>query len=281
MPLTVIVIQMLHPSTFTVLVPFIEFRFLEHWWSGCQGQLWASWPNPGPPLGEREYRLLRWWSPPYHRLWLRHWCILCQPPHAVASFWGWVALGTTQELAKCWLTTLTPGPPGSGVPSFMSQEHPGESATLTYQLSVPLGRKWKWKLCLTLCDLYSPWDSPGQNIGVSSRSLLQGIFPTQGSNPGLPHCRQILYQLSYQGSLLWGEVDGKCFFRGRCISPSVWEGRRESHLYLEKGRFSLWCGSLIEECGSRMSLSLSLSEGTLTLFGQGKSFCVGRTRDFG
>ena len=48
--------------------------------------------------------------------------------------------------------------------------------------------------------LYSPWNSPGQNTGVSSSSLLQGIFPTQGSNPGLPHCKRILYQLSHKGS---------------------------------------------------------------------------------
>ena len=48
--------------------------------------------------------------------------------------------------------------------------------------------------------LYSPWNSPGQNTGVGNHSLLQGIFPTQGSNPGLPHCRKILYQLSHQGS---------------------------------------------------------------------------------
>ena len=48
--------------------------------------------------------------------------------------------------------------------------------------------------------LYSPWNSPGQNTGVGSLSLLQGIFPTQGSNPGLPHCRRILYQLSHEGS---------------------------------------------------------------------------------
>ena len=48
--------------------------------------------------------------------------------------------------------------------------------------------------------LYSPWNSPGHNTGAGSSSLLQGIFPTQGSNPGLPHCRQILYQLSPQGS---------------------------------------------------------------------------------
>ena len=48
--------------------------------------------------------------------------------------------------------------------------------------------------------LYSPWNSSGQNIGVGSHSLLQGIFPTQGSNPGLPHCRRSLYQLKHQGS---------------------------------------------------------------------------------
>ena len=43
-------------------------------------------------------------------------------------------------------------------------------------------------------------DSPGQNTGVDCLSLLQGIFPTQASNPGVPHCRQILYQLSHKGS---------------------------------------------------------------------------------
>ena len=56
------------------------------------------------------------------------------------------------------------------------------------------------QLCLTLCDTlgYSPWNSPGQNNGVGSLSLLQGIFPTQKSNWSLLHCRQFLYQLSYQ-----------------------------------------------------------------------------------
>ena len=62
--------------------------------------------------------------------------------------------------------------------------------------------------CLTLCDPmdYSlpgssvHGDSPGKNTRVGCRALLQGIFPTQESNWGLLHCRQILYQLSYQGS---------------------------------------------------------------------------------
>ena len=48
--------------------------------------------------------------------------------------------------------------------------------------------------------LYSPWNSPVQNTGVGSLCLLQGIFPTQRSNSGLPHCRQILYQLRHKGS---------------------------------------------------------------------------------
>ena len=53
--------------------------------------------------------------------------------------------------------------------------------------------------------LYNPWNSPGQNIGMGSYSLLQRIFPTQGSNPGLLnpgilHCSRILYLLSHQGT---------------------------------------------------------------------------------
>ena len=46
--------------------------------------------------------------------------------------------------------------------------------------------------------LYSPWNSPGQNTGVGSLSILQGNFPTLGLNPDLPHCRRILHQLSHK-----------------------------------------------------------------------------------
>ena len=65
---------------------------------------------------------------------------------------------------------------------------------------------WKWKgksivsESLRPHELHSPWNSPGQNTGVGSLSLLQGIFPTQESNPVLLHCRQLLYQLSHNGS---------------------------------------------------------------------------------
>ena len=50
--------------------------------------------------------------------------------------------------------------------------------------------------------LLYPWNSPGKNTGVDCCSLLQGIFLTQGSNPDLLHCRQILYCLSHQGSYI-------------------------------------------------------------------------------
>ena len=64
--------------------------------------------------------------------------------------------------------------------------------------------KWKslshvW-LFVTPWAIHSPWNSPGQNTGVGSLSLLQGIFSVQGLNPGLLQCRKILYQLSHKGN---------------------------------------------------------------------------------
>ena len=76
--------------------------------------------------------------------------------------------------------------------------------------------------------LYSPWTSPGQNTGLGSLSLLQGIFPAQGSNPGLPHWRQVFYQLSHKVSpriLEWvaypfssGSTQPRNWTRVSCIS---------------------------------------------------------------
>ena len=92
--------------------------------------------------------------------------------------------------------------------------------------------------CLTLCDPMdcSPpgssvhGDSPGKNPGVGCHALLQGVFPTQGWNPGLPHRRQILYRLSYKGSppLLLLFMMFSCFF-----------------LSFKKKGFSLTSGSLV------------------------------------
>ena len=54
-----------------------------------------------------------------------------------------------------------------------------------------------WSYRLWPARLLCPWDFPGKNAGVGCHLLLQGIFPTHGSNPGLLHCREILYHLSH------------------------------------------------------------------------------------
>ena len=82
----------------------------------------------------------------------------------------------------------------------------------------------KWRLLsrvrLQPHRLYIPWNSPGQNTGVGGLALLQGIFPTQGSNPGLLHCRWILYQLSHKGSPRGRKLS---FITSLlCSTPSAW-----------------------------------------------------------
>ena len=84
-----------------------------------------------------------------------------------------------------------------------------------------------------------PWDSPGKNIGVGCHSLLHGIFPTQGLNPGLLHCRWILYQLSHQRSphllsILSSE-------HSVCKGPEVGTGKRPQKLEQDEGwGFQCW-----------------------------------------
>ena len=63
--------------------------------------------------------------------------------------------------------------------------------------------------CPVACQEFCPWNFPGKNIGLSSHSLLQGIFLTQGSNSGLLQCRQILYHLSHQDSPPEGTINLK------------------------------------------------------------------------
>ena len=79
--------------------------------------------------------------------------------------------------------------------------------------------------CLNLCDpmdcIVHARNSPGQNTGVGSLSLLQGIFPTQGSNSGLLHCRRILYQLSHKGSPVTASATREAN-RKLLIYPSTW-----------------------------------------------------------
>ena len=87
--------------------------------------------------------------------------------------------------------------------------------------------------------LHSPWNCPGQNTGVGSLSLLQGIFPIQGSNRGLPHCRQILYQLSHQGSPEKGDgwrTNALELWCWRRLLRVPWTSRRSNQSILKKIR---------------------------------------------
>ena len=90
--------------------------------------------------------------------------------------------------------------------------------------------------------LYSPWNSPGQNTGVGSLYLFQGIFPTQGSNPGLPHCRQKSLIFRPASSMPLGTVNtfGE-WMRHSLLSPSEnpleLEDRCEPQLFLS---FTVW-----------------------------------------
>ena len=123
--------------------------------------------------------------------------------------------------------------------------------------------KWN-ESCLVVSDslrphgLYSPWNSLGQNTAVGNCSLLQGIFLTQGLNPGLPHCRWILYQLSNKGrprTLEWVAYP----FSSRSSQPRNWTG-----VSCIAGRFFYqlsyqdywwiiqiyWCRDVIQSCWS-------------------------------
>ena len=98
-----------------------------------------------------------------------------------------------------------------------------------------------------------PSESPGnpKNTWVGNLSLLQGIFPTQESNWGLLHCRQILYQLSYQGSPPWA--------RGRANWGLGWEGQVKSTANL-----LLWQGDMFTRprvCGEESCASHGWSSG--------------------
>ena len=71
--------------------------------------------------------------------------------------------------------------------------------------------------------LHTPWNSPGQNTGVGSLSTLQGTFPTQGSDQGLPPCRRILYQLSHKGSPRILEWVAYPFSSGSASQSLTWQ----------------------------------------------------------
>ena len=101
---------------------------------------------------------------------------------------------------ECWIS------PKKGTPHPKVKEKPQEDGEIESHLVMSNS--------LQPDGLYSPWNSLGQNTGVGSLSFLQGISPTQGLNPGLPHCRRILYQFGHK-------QDGSVQFSRSVMSHSL------------------------------------------------------------
>ena len=110
----------------------------------------------------------------------------CSEPHPV----------TLDPEAKVGLCNLIPR--AGHFQSRSSKLHAGWEVTMSYGQCLVVSdslQRQGLQPARPLC----PWDCPGKKTGVGCHFLLQGIFPTQGSNPGLPHCRRILYRLGQPG----------------------------------------------------------------------------------
>ena len=102
-----------------------------------------------------------------------------------------------------------------------------------------------------------PSDFPGKNTAMGSQFLLQGIFPTQGSNPGLPHCRQMLYHLSHIRPNLWITFPPKTHFEYTQEQEPLAAGILS---FSEKIHFSLFCVCTLEMVSLHLSLWLTGAE---------------------
>ena len=125
---------------------------------------------------------------------------------------------------------IEPLPLACGAGRFFTTKAPGKPKSAMWSESHSVVSH-----CLWLHGLYSPWNPLGQSTGLGGLSLLQGMSPIQGWNPGLPHCRRILYQLSHQGSPRILEWVACPFSRG-----SSWPRNRTEVSCIAGGFFNSW-----------------------------------------
>ena len=135
---------------------------------------------------------------------------------------------------------------------MLCMENPRDSTKTTRTdtfSKIVIYNTWKWSRSIVSDSLWPhglyptrllcPWDFPGNSPGMGCHFLLQGIFPTQGSNPGLPHCKQMLHHLSHQGcpvmidSKSWKMMLWKC-----CTQYASKLGKLSSGHRTGKGQFS-------------------------------------------
>ena len=127
----------------------------------------------------------------------------------------------------------------------------GHGSCESVRVSVASDSLWPHGLHPT--RLLCPWGFPGKNTGVGCHFLLQGIFPTQGLNPRLLHCRQppslhvILYQLSHQGSPGKIPITGRLFLLGDQSSEGVIPVNSIFGRLFQLGRYSIWEAISVEK----------------------------------
>ena len=162
------------------------------WGTGHSRSLAVAWGSSSLPREGAQVPAFGAWS-------LTHWTFREVPPSLFQRQEAPLQERQRPQPRCCWAPLLSgfPGPypeatqgelSGRRPPRPVRSEDPGWLGTHTHL--APHTHK----------SIPDALLSPGQNTGGGSLSLLQGIFPTQGSNPGLPHCGQILYQLSHRGS---------------------------------------------------------------------------------
>ena len=143
-------------------------------------------------------------------------------PVLILSFISWEFLGKSFLFSRCWF------------PYFLKKWSNQPALVCCQDQWDDIHKKWSCSVMSYSLKphgheptrLLSPGNFPGKSTGVGCHFLLQGIFPTQGSNPGLPHCRQTLHHLSYQGSqnhhgLVENTLQRHTFWPsiGTCIDP--------------------------------------------------------------
>ena len=133
---------------------------------------------------------------------------------------------------------------------------PASKRNLKWSVSPSVLSDSLWPHGLQPTRLLCPWDFPGKNNGEGCCSLLQGIFPTQGSNPGLLHCRQILYHLRHQGSPGYllneesGESDSAVLRQclGICLLTNTPEGLSGPRFTTREMELESVCRSFLSSC---------------------------------
>ena len=172
---------------------------------GCHALLQGIFPtqgsNPGLPYCiQILYHLSHQGSPR-----ILEWVTYCSPGYLPDRGIIYIYTAKSLQLSLTLWDPIDSSPPGSTIPGILQTRTLEchfllQCMKVKSESEVAQSSDSERRHGLQPTRLLRPWDSPDKSTGVGCYFLLQGILPTQGMNPGLPHCRQTLYHLSHQGS---------------------------------------------------------------------------------